>query len=272
MPRKPIMSLNVQTPSLTPEQLDKLWGRFCEERTDELRNQLMLVYLSAVRMIAARIHARLPHGVDIDDLVQAGILGLMDALDSFDPQRAVKFETFSTPRIRGAILDELRSADWMPRPVRFRAKRLSEAMHRLEADLGRPPTDEEVHAYLNLPAREYRRTIADGQTAAPVSLSALLSDDDADGGSLESELLDNRRDSDPSFPAMREDMVRMLTQGLSRAERLIMILYHYEGYTLKEIGQVLDLSECRVCQIHTAVLERLRRRIRRGMPDVLVAV
>jgi RNA polymerase sigma factor for flagellar operon FliA len=262
------------TPEMTPDPaatVDEIWKQFILRKTAALRNQLLMAYLQNVRLMAARIHARLPAGVEIDDLVQAGTLGLMDAIELFDPGRGVKFETYSTPRIRGAILDELRSADWMPRPVRSRVKRLGEAVQKLEMQLGRTPTEQEVHDHLKLPKSEYRRTISDARTGSPVSLSLLLSDPNHDGASLENELLDDRRDNDPSFFAMREDLQRLLTQGLSRAERLIMIMYHYEGYTLREIGQVLDLSECRVCQIHTAVVQRLRRRMGRRVPELLMA-
>lgn len=265
------MSTSLDMSSDRAIDLDSVWRQFIRQRSNMLRNQLLMAYFPNVRLMAARIHSRLPAGVEMDDLTQAGTLGLMDAIESFDPARGVKFETYSTPRIRGAILDELRSADWMPRPVRSRAKRMSEAVHRLEMQLGRTPTDQEIHDHLKLPAREYRRTIADARTGSPVSLSTLLSDSDNDGASLEGELLDDRRDSDPSLSTMREDLKRMLMHGLSRAERLIMIMYHYEGYTLREIGQVLDLSECRVCQIHSAVVQRLRRRIGRRVPELLMA-
>jgi RNA polymerase sigma factor for flagellar operon FliA len=215
-------------------------------------------YLHLVRYNAERLHVRLPDEVDVDDLVQAGIFGLLDAIDAFDLERGVKFETYCAQRIRGAILDELRAMDWVPRLVRSRSHKLNDTAKSLEAEMGRKPTDSELAKRLNVPMKEFARLKRDAPTVSVVSLSRTHYQTDNNKDVTELEMLRDPTSRDPVHEAQRTDLKDLLTRGLTRAERLILILYYYEEMTMKEIGATLDLSESRVSQMHSAILERLK--------------
>jgi RNA polymerase sigma factor for flagellar operon FliA len=213
-------------------------------------------YLPLVQRIAQRIHSKLPKEVELDDLVSAGTFGLMDAIHAFDPGRAVKFETYCGNRIRGAILDELRSWDWVPRLARLRAGRLSTAARELKLELGRDPTEDELAVRLRVSRVELERITRDGNVVRIMPLSRRPSQDDeieTDG-----EILEDRRAKERVRGVEQEDIRAMLTRGLSRAEQLIVVLYYFEEMTMKEIGATLDLSESRVSQMHSTILGRLQ--------------
>jgi RNA polymerase sigma factor for flagellar operon FliA len=190
--------------------------------------------------------------------MSAGIFGLVDAIESFDLTRGVKFETYCAPRIRGAILDELRSMDWVPRLVRSRAQKLERATRALESQMGRLPTVEELAGHMRLPTEEFDRLLKDAKAVSVVSLSRKCYDNDSNRDVREVDVLKDQRGPDPLEEVEGRDLKELLTRGLSRAERLILVLYYYEGMTMKEIGMVLDLSESRVSQMHSAILARLR--------------
>jgi len=241
--------------------LSPVWTEYKKTGSRELRNQLVVNYLHLVKYNSERIGAKLPDEVETQDLMSAGVFGLVDAIDSFDPARGVKFETFCAPRIRGAILDELRYMDWVPRLVRSRAQRLDQATRTLRAQMGRAPTLEEVHAYLKLPKEEFERLMRDSKAVTQVSLSRKQYETDSSREVREIDVLVDRRGSDPVDQAERRDLRELMTRGLTRAERLILILYYYEQMTMKEIGLTLDLSESRVSQMHSAILERLKTQL-----------
>lgn len=247
-----------KTSKATPEQVKQWWARLKQDGDEEARNLLLEHYLPIVRYSAERLYAKLPDEVDLDDLISAGIFGLMDAVNAFDPQRGVKFETYCSPRIRGAILDELRSMDWVPRLVRSRAHKLNEAAAVLEAQLGRKPTDKELAKRMSMPMREFQKLRKDAQATMVVSLSRKWFETDSNKDVREIDVLEDKRSEDPLDSVQRRDVKELVTRGLSRAERLIIILYYFEEMTMKEIGETLDLSESRVSQMHSAVLERLR--------------
>jgi RNA polymerase sigma factor FliA len=243
----------------------------CEDRPDEsdrhrelhakcevLRNVIMEHYLHLVRYNAERIHIKLPDEVELDDLMSAGIFGLMDAIEGFDLERGVKFETFSAPRIRGAILDELRSMDWVPRLVRSRAHKIDGATKQLELELGRSPTNEEVAKRLHVPMSEFEKMAKDASAVGLVSLSRKWFETDSNKDVREIDVLEDKRGADPVREIQRKDLKELMTKGLSRAERLIIVLYYFEEMTMKEIGATLDLSESRVSQMHSSILARLR--------------
>jgi len=226
--------------------------------TEGLRNILMENYLHLVRYNAERIHVKLPDEVELDDLMSAGIFGLMDAIAAFDLERGVKFETYCAPRIRGAILDELRSMDWVPRLVRSRAHKLDSASKSLETELGRAPTNEEVAKRLQVSMSEFEKMHKDSSAVGLVSLSRKWFETDSNKDVREIDVLEDKRGSDPVREIQRKDLKELISRGLSRAERLIIILYYFEEMTMKEIGATLDLSESRVSQMHSSILARLK--------------
>lgn len=252
---------------LTPEDVDKLWDGYQSEPTESLRNQLMEYYLPLVRLNAERVHHKLPDEVDVEDLVSAGIFGLMDALDAFDRSRGVKFETYCAPRIRGAILDELRSLDWVPRLVRSRSSQVDQARRRLEMKLGRKPSDDEVAKQLGVEGEEYKKIRKDAGAVGVVSLSRKWFETDSNKDVREIDVLEDERQLDPFVAVQKRDLKDMLTKGLSRAERLIVILYYYEEMTMKEIGVTLDLSESRVSQMHSSILARLKAQLQQRQKE-----
>ena len=237
---------------------DCIWADYTRTRSDALRNALIEKYLPIVRYSAERIHAKLPDEVELDDLISVGVFGLMDAIAAFDPERGIKFETYCAPRIRGAILDELRSMDWVPRLVRSRANKLTAASRQLEAELGRTPTGEEMARRLSVPAAEYERMAKDANAIGIVSLSRKLFEGEGGQDVTEVDVLEDRHALDPIRETQRRDLKRLIETGLSRAERLIVILYYFEEMTMKEVGAALDLSESRVSQMHSSILTRLR--------------
>ena len=244
----------------TDAQLDiqYVWDNFHKSHEDCYRNLLMEHYRDLVRYAAERLHSKLPDKVELDDLISAGIFGLMDAIDAYDPERGVKFETYCAPRIKGSILDELRSMDWVPRLVRARAHQLSRATQALELNLGRKPLVEELAEELDLEMHEFSRLQRDAQAVGLVSLSTKCSEGEGDKDVCEIDVIKDKKSKDPLIEAQKRDLKNLLTKGLSRAERLIIVLYYYEEMTMKEIGATLDLSESRVSQMHSSIVARLK--------------
>jgi len=238
--------------------IDQTWGQFHKTRDGNFRNLLLEHYRYLVRYCAERLHSKLPDKVELDDLISAGTFGLMDAIDAFDPTRGVKFETYCSPRIRGSILDELRSMDWVPRLVRARAHQLAKATHSLETNLGRKPTEKEIAEELNIDMEEFNRLQRDANAASQVSLNTKYSDGDGEKDIREIDIIKDEKSENPVIEAQKRDLKSLLTKGLTRAERLIIVLYYYEEMTMKEIGATLDLSESRVSQMHSSIIARLK--------------
>jgi len=244
----------------TNQQLDinKIWAQFHKTRDDYFRNLLLEHYMYLVKYAADRLYSKLPDKVGLDDLISAGTFGLMDAVDAFDPDRGVKFETYCTPRIRGAILDELRSMDWVPRLVRARAHQLTKAIHSLETHLGRKPTEKETAEELNMNMEEFDRLRRDANAVSLVSLNTKYNEGEGEKDIREIDVIKDQKSKDPLTEAQKRDLKSLLTKGLTRAERLIIVLYYYEEMTMKEIGATLDLSESRVSQMHSSIVQRLK--------------
>ena len=245
----------------SPEAVQDAWLHFKEHGDENTRNRLMEHYLYLVRYSAERIGAKLPDEVDVDDLMSAGIFGLVDAIDAFELERGVKFETYCAPRIRGAILDELRSMDWVPRLVRHRAHQLDHATRSLEVELGRMPSDDEIARRLKMSPGQFKKLLRDATAASLVSLSRKFSDSDSNRDVSEIDVLPDDRGQDPVLEAQKKDIKDLVTRGLSREERLIIVLYYYEEMTMKQIGDTLDLSESRVSQMHSSIIEQLRDKL-----------
>ena len=251
-----------------PVPLDKLpiqqvWKEYqaCKDepvKQEGIRNFLMEKFLPLVRYNAERIYTRLPDEVDIEDLMSAGLFGLMDAIDAFELERNVKFETYCAPRIRGAILDELRAMDWVPRLVRHRTAKVEGARQKFEMANGRPPTDGELASFLQLPGEEFDKVKRDGSAVSTHSITRKFASGDGGRELREIDVVRDDGEDSPVKEIQRRDLKDLITKGLSRAERLIVILYYYEGMTMKEIGSTLDLSESRVSQMHSSILARLK--------------
>ena len=248
--------------------IQKIWIEFKQDsRNQELRNKLMVHYFPLVKFNADRVWAKLPDGVDLNDLISAGVFGLMDAIEAFDLERGVKFETYCVPRIRGAMLDELRTMDWVPRLVRSKASKLQAAVKVLQARHGRPPTDAELADQMELSAEEFEKLKNEANAVNLVSLNKKWYETDSYKDVREVDVIEDLKGEDPTLGIQKRDVMKLVTKGLNRNERLIIILYYYEELTMKEIGQTLGLSESRVSQMHSSIVNRLKDQLRRRRPE-----
>ena len=239
-----------------------LWRAYGAERSKALRDRLVLHYAPLVKYVAGRVGTGLPGYVDVADLVQSGIFGLVDAIDKFEPERGLKFETYAIQRIRGAILDELRSQDWVPRSVRSRAKDVERALERLSARLQRTPTDQELAAELSIGVSELRDLYAQLQLTSVVALDELIAV--GKGSASLAETLPDDYVPDPVAALVDQDNRRQLADCITQLEerdRIVVTLYYFENLTLAEIGRVLGVTESRVCQLHTRAMLRLRTKL-----------
>jgi RNA polymerase sigma factor for flagellar operon FliA len=251
-----LRAISDATPSL-----EKLWKTFIKTRDECCRNLLMEHYSPLVRYAAERVHSKLPDKVDVDDLISAGIFGLMDAIDAFDPSRGVKFETYCLSYIRGSILDELRLIDWVPRLVRARYSQLTKATQSLKTHLGRKPTEKETAEELDMDMEAFNKIMKDANVVGVVSLDSPY-DDVEDENVREIDIVKDKKSEDPFAEAQKQNLKNLLTKDLTRAERLIVVLYYYEEMTMKQIGEFLDLSESRVSQMHSSIIARFKAQMR----------
>jgi len=235
---------------------DEIWDKFQKTKRRRYKHQLVEHYVPMVRVLAEQMCARLPRTVDRDDMVGAGLLGLYKAVENFDPEKGVKFETYGKLRVRGAMIDYLRQLDWIPREARNRGARLLDVIRVLHEKLGREPTELEVARKLGVSLDEFRAACADLHFSTMVSLSSPgeTADDPEDFG-LSSE------EHEPSAILNRRDMLAVVEQELTDVERRLVRAYYYEGLTLKAIGRQEGISESRVCQIHGRMLDRLAVRL-----------
>ncbi len=253
---------------LCDRPVEDLWLDYSKSRDQSIRNFFMEKYYTLVRYHAERVHARLPDEVNIDDLVQAGVFGLADAINAFDLGRQVKFETYCAPRIRGAILDELRLMDWVPRLVRHRSSKVEHARQRIEMELGRPATHDEIAERLGVDDEEYEKIQRDSSAVGTFSLTRKAYPSDGDRDVREIDVIRDDNQASPVRNLERKDLQNLITKGLSRAERLIVILYYFEGMTMKEIGATLDLSESRVSQMHSSILARVKAQVQHRVREL----
>jgi RNA polymerase sigma factor for flagellar operon FliA len=244
----------------------ELWEQCAQDCNADARRQLVERYARVVKYVAGRMAIGLPHYVEFDDLISAGLLGLIQAIDNFDHNRGIKFETYAIPRIRGSILDELRSQDWFPRSLRRKAKQLEEAYGKLEARLGRPATDEEIARELQIDVKDLGNLLGEVAVATIMSLDADASADDSEQSTTLGEYLADPRADDVEKLLADQEMKELISQRMAELpekEQLVLVLYYYEELTLKEIGEILDVTESRVCQIHTKAIMRLKGKIQR---------
>ncbi|WP_329789538.1 FliA/WhiG family RNA polymerase sigma factor [Lentzea sp. DG1S-22] len=239
-----------------------LWRSYGESRDQGQRDRLVLHYAPLVKYVAGRVGTGLPAHVDVADLIQSGIFGLVDAIEKFEPERGLKFETYAMQRIRGAILDDLRSQDWVPRSVRSRARDVERALERLGAKLQRTPTDRELAAELKIGLAELRELYGQLQLTSVVALDELIAPNK--GGSSLAESLPDDAAEDPVASLVDQDSRRQLADAiaqLAERDRVVVTLYYFENLTLAEIGKVLGVTESRVCQLHTRAVLRLRTKL-----------
>lgn len=242
-----------------------LWRRFKADGDPDARERLILQYAPLVKYVAGRVSVGLPATVEHGDLTSYGMFGLIDAIERFDLDKGVKFETYAISRIRGAIIDELRTIDWIPRSVRTKARRVEQAMATLEHDLGRTPSEDELAEQLDVDVDELRRILAQVSLTSVMALDEpFAGGEDEEGGST---LLDKVPDqSSPDPQARLEDATlrQVLSESvahLSERERTVVMLYYFEGMTLSQIGEVLGVTESRICQVHSKAVLGLRTKI-----------
>ena len=251
------------TQPLTEAELEIVWKTFKRTRDENLRNTLIEQHMPLVRSIAERVLQTLPKSIELDDLASAGLFGLMDAINGFDLTRGIKFKTYCSTRIRGSILDELRSQDWVPRLVRLKAHRLERAVRQLEGELGRAPNQVEIAKTLGISLEELQAHQAEANAKAIFSLSEKWDDGDEEKDMEKVEILADRKSTNPLDTVQQSDALDMITSSLTKKERLIVIMYYYEGLTMREIGEIMELTESRVCQIHSNVMMRLKAQLER---------
>jgi RNA polymerase sigma factor for flagellar operon FliA len=245
--------------------INKLWADYKATASRDARDRLIVHYSALVKYVAGRVSVGLPQNIEHADLVSYGIFGLIDAIEKFDPSRQIKFETYAIARIKGAIIDELRSIDWVPRSVRAKARSVERAYARLENSLLRTPSDAEVAAEMGITEAELQAMFNQISFVGVVALDEMLSSGGGDRGESIT-LGDNIPDKGEGPVAVYEgeEMKQILAAAINRLgerEKIVLTLYYYEGLTLAQIGEVLGVTESRVCQIHTKAVLQLRSRL-----------
>ncbi|HEV2070850.1 MAG TPA: RNA polymerase sigma factor WhiG [Acidimicrobiales bacterium] len=254
-----------------PAKLSRLWADYKDSDKAELRDQLIVHYSPLVKYVAGRVAAGLPPNIEQADLVSNGIFGLIDAIEKFEPERGFKFETYAISRIKGAILDELRSIDWVPRSVRLKARAIEQAYTKLEAERHRSPTDMELAGELDMSEVQLQRALGQISFVGLVALDEILlvSGDRGETLTLGDTVADPA--AGPMATYEVEEMRQILADAINQMaerEKLVLTLYYYEGLTLSEIGQVLGVSESRVSQIHTKSVIHLRAKLVAGEREI----
>jgi RNA polymerase sigma factor FliA len=247
----------------TAPDVERLWSRYKRDGRRDERDALILHYSPLVKFVAGRMAVGLPQNVEQADLVSYGVFGLIDAIDKFEPERGFKFETYAINRIKGAILDELRSIDWVPRSVRSKARAVERAYAELESSLHRTPTDAELAEALDMDEEQLQSVLAQISFVGLVALDEVLSlGDRSESATLGDTLPSKEQGPVDAFEV--EEMRELLAEAVNRMperEKIVLTLYYYEGLTLADIGEVLGVTESRVCQIHTKAVLQLRARI-----------
>ncbi len=246
-------------------ELKDLWRRYKSSGDEQARERLVVAYSPLVKYVSGRMASGLPAHVDEADLISYGLVGLISAIQRFEPEREIKFETYAITRIKGAIIDELRSLDWVPRSVRSRAREIEKANSKLEHILQRAPTDDEMSAELGMTVEEFQEALLQISNSSIAALDELWTVSDASGDQVS--LLDTLQDPGAPDPAAAMDATELkdrMADAIARLperEKLVVALYYYENLTLREIGEVLGVTESRVSQLHTKAVLRLRSRL-----------
>ncbi len=253
--------------STVKKQNYSLWDSYKKDKDLDAREELILTYAPLVKYVAGRVAISLPPNVLQDDLISYGIFGLIDAIEKFEPERNIKFETYAISRIKGAIWDGLRSMDWIPYSVRQKAKELEETFARLENELGRSATDDEVCTAMGISKQQFYQMLKETSCTSLISLEDLFKfDRDGTSGVRMIDTIADPNIPDPVSLVMFEEQKRILGEAINKLperEKVVIALYYYEGLTLKEIGKVLGVTESRISQMHTKAILRLRGRLSR---------
>ena len=239
---------------------EELWKEYQKSKSPGIREQLIIEYSRLVNVVAGRMSMHLGHLVEYDDLVGYGIFGLIDAIDKFELSKGVKFETYASLRIRGAIIDQIRKMDWIPRTIRQKQKKIETAMQELERELGRTPNSEELAKYLEVTVEEVERMISQANLSNLISLDEYLEQ----GSDVHTEPSGRPRFDQPEQVVDRQETKRILAEAidkLTEKEQKVIALYYFEELTLKEISNVLEVSESRVSQLHTKALKKMKERL-----------
>jgi RNA polymerase sigma factor for flagellar operon FliA len=247
---------------VTASDLTRLWKEFKVDQSAEAKNTIAVHYLGLVKLVAGRMAMNSPSHVDKDDLVGWGVLGLLDAINKFDPDHKASFETYASTRIRGAIIDQIRSLDWAPRSLRRKARELGRASDKLKSELGRKPSDKELADEMGIDEDALFELTTEIHGAYVLSLDAKISDDPEGGETSLGKIMSDTSSPTPEESALRTETQERLANAiakLSESERQVITLYYYDELTLKEIGKVLGLSESRICQIHRAVIKKMKK-------------
>ena len=240
----------------------KLWEEYAKAKSPEIREKIILEYAPLVKVVAGRLSMYLGYNVEYEDLVSYGIFGLIDAIDKFDFLKDVKFETYASLRIRGAILDQIRKMDWIPRTIRQKQKKIDAVIRDIEARYGRSATDEEVSSGLGITEEEYLDWQSQMKITNVVSLNEFLEQ----GSEVPNEASQSRSSQfdSPEEVLERDELKKMLTESLellTEKERKVIVFYYYEDLTLKEISNILGVSESRISQLHTRALQKMRTKM-----------
>lgn len=265
VPTAPVGVIPTQRTVADVDPVDALWFDYKTTASPSAREQLILHYVPLVTAVAGRLGMRLPNTVEQADLVSYGMFGLIDAIEKFETDRAVRFESYASSRIRGAILDELRAMDWVPRSVRSKARAIDRAFCELEVDLHRAPSQREVAERLGISTGELNSVLGQVASVNLAALDEVVSGEDASGSLSMGDRLGDDRVPDPVAQVEAMETSHLLGRAietLGERERLVVVLYYYERRTLAEIGRVLGVTESRVSQMHTAAMARLRHQMR----------
>ena len=254
----------------TEKNLEIWWEKFKATQDKQAKDKLIITYLPLVKYIAGRMAISMPSHIDADDLISSGVIGLIKAIERYDVNCGTQFETYATTRIKGSILDELRSLDWVPRSVRGRAKLLQKVYVTLEEKLGRQPTDEEVANHLEISEEELRDWINYATPTTLISLNTVLNSGDDDKPLQIIDTLEDSKYKSPLSVSEQKELEGYLAEcinDLNPQEKMVVILYYYEGLMLKEIGKILGVSESRVSQVHTKSMLRLKGKLHQRMKE-----
>lgn len=253
----------------------KMWRKYKRTGSESIREDLIKRYLYLVKFVAGRVAVGLPSNVEFGDLVSYGILGLLDAIEKYDPEQGNKFETYGVSRIRGAIMDELRKLDWAPRLLRKRARDVEKTVRELEDKFGRPATDDELAEHLDISVEELGSLYQALNSTSFLPLDEVWENEDGNKPMSRLQLLPDALSQDQMDGIHRNELRELMVEAieeLPEKEKLVVVLYYYENLTLKEIGAVLNVSESRICQIHSKVMLRLRAYFKRIGEEQALAV
>jgi RNA polymerase sigma factor FliA len=243
---------------------EELWKEYKKTKDPQIRDAFVKQYAPLVKYVAGKVAIGMPHNVEFDDLVGFGVFGLFDAIEKFDPDKHVKFKTYAVTRIRGAIFDELRSIDWVPRSVRQKAREIEDTIHRLEASLGRSVSDEEIAKELNMNMDEFQKVMLKVSGTSMLSLNDVWYNNDENDKISIVDSIESPSSMNPDTIVEKEEIKRVIVEAINELpdkEKKVLVLYYYEDLTLKEIGQVLEVTESRISQLHTKAIMRLRAKL-----------